>query len=343
MESHVSEPIPQLPCPEGADKRTCARIAEFNCLAADLDVNKLPRLLDESQDPSPACRELELLYGAADALSIEAAVAYRRTMALLAVAGTVLTLAFLLYDEAELFWMIWLVGAMLVWQVVLRRAAKRSRSHRHYLEYRVLAEFLRVQVMLRHAGSALKTTDLLTWSQRDDMPWVTAALDALDDAPVGVPHDISDCWVGEQRRYHQNAVARSQQAVAYSDRVVRLSTMASMVLYVIALAFELLCGGLLGQAPLSGVPVDVWRAVLKIALGGLSAATLFVSAYYGSLSLPRVLADHERLARFYAQAEEWLAEQSQGEELLARIAREELAENSNWYSYQQDNVPDINV
>ena len=43
------------------------------------------------------------------------------------------------------------------------------------------------------------------------------------------------------------------------------------------------------------------------------------------------------------QAELWLAEQGQSEELLAYIAREELAETSNWYSYQQDNVPDINV
>lgn len=343
MESHVTKPTPQLPCPEGADKQIRARIAEFNQLASGLDMSQLPRLLDDTQDPSPACRDLELLYGAADALSLEAAGAYRKTMALLAVAGTVLTLAFLLYDEAELFWMIWLVGAMLVWQVVLKRASRRSRAHRHYLEYRVLAECLRVQVMLRHAGSALRTNDLLTWSQRDDMPWIATALDALDDAPAGEVHDIRDCWVGDQRRYHQNAIARSQHAVAYSDRVVRLATVASMALYVVALIFELACGGLLGQAPLSGVSVDVWRAVLKIALGGLSAATLFVSAYYGSLSLPRVLADHERLARFYEQAELWLAEQGQSEELLASIAREELAETSNWYSYQQDNVPDINV
>lgn len=343
MESYVIERIPELPCPEGSDKQIRARITEFNQLASSLDASQLPRLLDEAQNPSPACRGLELLYGVADMLSVEAAGAYRKTMALLAVAGTVLTLAFLLYDEAELFWMIWLVGAMLVWQIVLRRASRRSRAHRHYLEYRVLAEYLRVQVMLHHAGSALRAKDLLTWSQRDDMRWVAAALDALDDMPAGAPHDISDCWVGDQRRYHENAVARSQQAVAYSDRVVRLATAASVVLYVIALGFELACGGLLGQAPLAGVPVDVWRAVLKIALGGLSAATLFVSSYFGSLSLPRVLADHERLARFYAQAEVWLAEQGQSEELLGHIAREELAETSNWYSYQQDNVPDINV
>jgi hypothetical protein len=168
----VIERMPELPCPEGSDRQIRARITEFNRLASGLDAGRLPRLLGEAQNPSPTCRELELLYGAADLLSVEAAGAYRKTMAL---------------------------------------------------------------------------------------------------------------------------------------------------------------------------PVDVWRAVLKIALGGLSAATLFVSSYFGSLSLPRVLADHERLARFYAQAELWLDEQGQSEELLAHIAREKLAETGNWYSYQQDNVPDINV
>ena len=78
MESHVIEQMPELPCPEGSDKQIRARITEFNRFASGLDASQLPRLLDEAQNPSPACRGLEMLYGAADLLSVEAAGAYRK-------------------------------------------------------------------------------------------------------------------------------------------------------------------------------------------------------------------------------------------------------------------------
>ena len=54
-------------------------------------------------------------------------------------------------------------------------------------------------------------------------------------------------------------------------------------------------------------------------------------------------ADHEKMARFYAWAAERLDEEGQTPELLERLAREELIENGNWYSYQLEGTPDISV
>jgi hypothetical protein len=94
---------------------------------------------------------------------------------------------------------------------------------------------------------------------------------------------------------------------------------------------------------LRGVSVELCRTVLKIVMGGISAATLFVSSYYGRLSLPRVLSDHRKMERFYAHMARQLRLQGQTEELLRVLAREELTENGNWYSYQSDNTPDLNL
>ena len=71
--------------------------------------------------------------------------------------------------------------------------------------------------------------------------------------------------------------------------------------------------------------------------------TLFIASYYGRLSLPRSLSDHEKMERFYALMSRRLERCGQTEELLAVLGREELCENGNWCSYQRDNKPDLNI
>lgn len=86
-----------------------------------------------------------------------------------------------------------------------------------------------------------------------------------------------------------------------------------------------------------------WRTLLKIALGSISAMTLFVANYYGRLSLPRVLSDHGKMERFFARMSEKLLDEGQTDALLTTLAREELIENGNWCSYQRDNTPEISL
>ena len=86
---------------------------------------------------------------------------------------------------------------------------------------------------------------------------------------------------------------------------------------------------------------EVYRTILKIVLGLLSALTLLIAGYYGNLSLPRTRSDHRKMERFYTEMGENLARFGQSDALLTHIAREELIENGNWCSYQRDNTPDI--
>ena len=300
--------------------------------------------LPEDASSDPALQKMERLSLAAGRLSTASAKKYRRVLALLAVASSLLTFAFLMYDEAEAYWMILVCGVMLLFAWVCQRYAARSDCHRRYLEYRALAECLRVQTYLRYAGSRVRPVELLTWTQQTETAWIVAALSALEIAgPARGPHDIRGCWVEDQLDYHRGAGARAGHALLSSDRIVRVALLTSITLYVAALAFELLCGGLL-SAPRVHLPsVEIWRTVLKIVLGTISAVTLFVSNYYGRLSLPRKESDHRKMEQFFAWITERLSAEGQTEELLTVLAREELIENGNWVSYQRDNKPDLSL
>ena len=318
------------------------RTEEFNALAHRPDDDAGP-LLPERQEEDPLLDRFEGVYQRADQLSLQYAGVYRRVLALLAVVSTLITAAFLLYDEANLHWMILVCGAALVLAFFLQRYAGRSSCHRRYLEYRVLAESLRAQACLRYAGVRREAVSLLPWSQQAETPWIAMAMTVLGvgEAPRHV-HDIRACWAENQLIYHQNAQKKARVKLRGSGRVVGVALLVSIVLYVAALIFELLFGGVLPRFP-AILSAENYRTLLKLVLGSISAATLFISNYYGKLSLSRGVEDHEKMAVFYGRIVDRLDRCGQDESLLLLLGREELIENGNWCSYQQDNTPDLSL
>lgn len=321
----------------------CDRTDEFNRLASDKDTGKAYPVLPEELETDAALDRFAEIHAAAETLSNGYSKRFRWILALLSIASTVLTMAFLLYDEAELHWMILICGAMLLSAFFLRRIAERTAAHRRYLEYRTLEEGVRVQIYLRYAGSRVEPAALMTWTQKQETGWVASALAVLGIGPAPVKsHDISDCWIEDQRVYHEKASARAKRRRGGSEGVVRTALWISILLYLSALLFEILCG-LFGKGILPPFDADPYRTLLKILLGSVSAAALFISNYYGKLSLSRKHSDHEKMERFFRHMEERLKRQGQSEALLLVLAREELSENGNWCSYQRDNTPDFSI
>ena len=253
-------------------------------------------------------------------------------------------MAFLLYDEAEAIGLILVIGLLLLLSWLLQRLAGRSDCLRRYIEYRVLAECLRVGIYLRHAGSGIRVENLLSWTQQTETAWVLDALCALRaGCPPEREHEIRTCWVEQQRAYHRAGEEKTRREDRFSSRVVGAALRLSVLLYLLALLFELFCGGVLTTPLLPAENAEGWRTLLKIALGSISAMTLFVANYYGRLSLPRVLSDHGKMERFFARMSEKLLDEGQTDALLTTLAREELIENGNWCSYQRDNNPEISL
>jgi hypothetical protein len=116
----------------------------------------------------------------------------------------------------------------------------------------------------------------------------------------------------------------------------------SILVYAATLIYEFVFGGLIIRPLLPLSDPESGRTLIKIVLGTLSAGTLFMANYYGKMSLRRVTTDHGKMEKFFEKAADQLIRCGQKEHILEALAREELAENGNWCSYERDNAPELN-
>ena len=297
-----------------------------------------PTHVADGAEDSPL-KETDALFGAADVLSVKNAEKHRRILLALSAAGTLLTLAFLLYDEAELHGLILACGVMMICLVLIRAVSARLDCHRRYLQYRVLAECLRVQFFLFRAGIATRAADILPWSIRKGIPWVGEVLRELPADGAAASRPVLDCWIRDQKKYHEAALAKTVSKDRRDGRVAKSVLAVTVAAYAAALVFELL---VFRRSP-GAANADTVRAVLKIVLGTMSAVTLFTGSYYGKMSLSNVIDDHKRMISLYETAEERIAREGESAELLLFLARECLNENSTWYAYQSKNKPDLTI
>lgn len=289
--------------------------------------------------------KLDELYGTADQLSLRNAVLYRRILILLSVAATLVTFAFLLYDEAEQHWMILICGIMILCLFSINRIAKKLECHGKYLEYRVLAEAARVQYYVHYSGSRLRISDIFPWPLQMSVPWVKPMIEEIMAKAVpGPKRSIRDCWIADQRQYHIRALAKTKKKSAVNNRIVFIALVLAIALYVFALLFEVRFAGLLtGNSMIGEETTGLIRTILKILLGTVSAATLFTGNYFGKLSLDNAAEDHQRMILLYDKALEVIGAEGETDAMILRLAREELNENSSWYSYQSVNTPNISL
>lgn len=285
----------------------------------------------------PALKAIDELYGAADTLSIRNAVKHQRILLALSIIGTLITMGFLLYDEAELHGLILACTVMILFLFYIHRKAHTLDCHRKYIEYRVLAETLRVQFFLSVAGVQKQVVDILPWFIRQGLPWIEDVLKSLPKMSSHERNPIINFWILDQRAYHNGALAKAENKKNRDNRTTRVVIAITIIAYLITLFFELF---IFSQNP-GSVDVNAVRAILKIIVGTMSAVTLFTSSYYGKLSLTYTINDHKRMIALYDNAEREIARKGETEEILVDLAREFLIENSTWYSYQTKNKPDL--
>lgn len=285
----------------------------------------------------PTLKVIDELYGAADVLSIKNAQKHQRILLALSVIGTLITMAFLLYDEAELHGLILACTVMILFLFYIRKKANNLDYHRKYIEYRVLAETLRVQFFLSVAGVQKQVKDILPWFIRQGLPWIEDILKTLPEMKNHERNPIINFWILDQRTYHNGALEKAQNKKNRDNRTTRIVIAITIIAYIVTLLFEIF---IYAQNP-GNVDVNAVRAILKIVVGTMSAVTLFTSSYYGKLSLTYTIKDHKRMIALYDNAEKEISKKGETEEILIELAREFLIENSTWYSYQTKNKPDL--
>lgn len=285
----------------------------------------------------PALKEINRIYGVADSLSIKNGKKHRYILLLLSIGGTILTLMFLLYDELEFYGLIIACGVMVLCLLLLNFLTDKLDCHRKYLQYRILAEALRLQYFLSLAVVETRVVDILPWSLRKGIGWIEEILKSLPQTKIKNKHSILQCWIIDQRKYHERALAKTE-IKNYRDKTIsKMTTIITIGIYFVALIFELFVSNN------EVVNINIIRMILKILLGTMSAITLFLGSYYGKMSLSNAIEDHKRMIELYKKAQEDVVVSGESEELILSLAREFLNENSAWYSYQQKNRANIVV
>jgi len=287
--------------------------------------------------PDASLKVIDDLYGAATVLSMENSKKHTNILLLLSIVGTLITISFLIYDEVELHGLILACVVFVFFLFFIHKMADKGEYHRKYLEYRVLAESLRVEFFLSMAGVEKHVTDILPWFIKKSIPWVEEILMSLPDIQLNEKLPILDCWIRDQKSYHEGAIIRAKAKKKRDTNIARFAIAITLATFAFGVFFEFFV-----YTNYSGnLDCESVRVILKILIGTMSAITLFTGSYYGKMSLDNIINNSKRMILLYGKAEEDVLKNGETEELIIFLAREFLIENSTWYAYQSVNKPDM--
>ena len=301
-------------------------------------------LLAEEYLQAPIISRLHAVYLAADQLSLYWQKRYLRIIGALSAFSVLLALFYLLYGSVGNYAFLMGYSAVMLLYILFYRFIARRQQHDKYLQYRTLAEVLRVQLYLHAIGVEGCVCDDFTWTQKHDATWVKEAVCALligapEEAGVS-PDEVKAVWIDGQRDYHAKAGKRDGKNHRTKERTTGAMLKGIVVLWLVVLVMATLFRTALETAVL-GLALRSWFDILW---GCLSVVTVFVAGYYGKLSLERKSDDHEKMHEFFAMASQrYDSDPDSRTELFRLLAREELIENGNWVSYCRENKPDFSV
>ena len=298
----------------------------------------------ESSPEGATGPDLQGAYDAADWLSMHFQARYLRTLWALSLFCVLLVMAFLLYDEADMNFMLIAWGVIIVAYAVFYRLVVRGKYHQKYIQYRVLAESARVQTHLSSLGITANVGDDFTWTQRHDITWVRKAIDAfLIGAPApatATPDEVKSTWIDGQHAYHEKAAERDGGKLERSNRITRTIFTCTVIVFLAIAILEYGFPDLMSSSVL-GLELRAWG---KILWGCLTAVVVFVAGYYGRLSFERKAFDHEKMALLFAAASRrYEAAPEEYETVFRDLAREEIIENGNWMSYCKEDRPTFSL
>ena len=165
---------------------------------------------------------------------------HRRALIGLHVLAVLMGLAFVAYADLDMAPMIYLFLGLFAVGYLLYRTGSRRNWHRKFLDYRALAEGLRVQFYWRLAGVSGKVRNDFAYDnflQKQDvgMGWIRNVISftgspeaGANSPPVEVAIDgVIDCWIGDPERsgqlgYFQNKVLLHERHVIRTGRLVGL-------------------------------------------------------------------------------------------------------------------------
>lgn len=297
------------------------------------------RSLINTPQKSDEVKTLEQCNAMAAALSRHFQKKYFRSLAAMSFFCVLLVMSYLFYDSGEFLFMLPVYAGVLVLYFVLYRWIMHGKYHEKYIRYRMLAESLRVQTFISALDLRENVADYYTWSVKRETLWIHYAIDVLRSGIADVNPDetaVQKYWIEDQLNYHRKAFTGNHHKDIMAERISAAMLISTVVLFVIVFVLEYTCIDFM----LSYWLGILWRDWLKILWGTLSAVALFVSGYYGNLSLNRKQSDNQKMITLFDTAYKRIADPSiENKPIYLELAREEIIENGSWASYCKEDKP----
>ena len=335
----------------------CGDISACRQNMADMTAAGRADFLDGEAEKSvaPNARRVMDVFLCADALAVKNRDKKLCALRALSAFGLAMVFAFLLYDELESNLMLFVYAGLIVLSVAVYMRAVKRRVHRKYITMRAIAEALRIQFYWGLCGISDNVFESYTFTQKEELGFVEMMLislqEELEHFDTLMPERGMTLWIRGQLDYHISSEAKKSKKEVRNKKAAKTMLVLSVVLFVLVAAMELFFKNALEtELPMQEIRgiflmhdgAIIWRGILKIVLGTISAGTAFLANYYGNLALPQQIFFDRRMRALFEQA---VRTESENEEQFAKTMKvtgaEALIESAGWYILQRDNGPGL--
>lgn len=287
-------------------------------------------------------RALEV-FAAADAFAISLRNSSHQSLKTIFVIGWLMVAAFEVYSN------IWGLPSVLGLYIVGLLAAAaiyfldRSRkTYTRFLDYRGLAEGLRVQIFYHLAGLPILAADHYLRKQRGELTWIRQAMRALDVGPRrSAPRFdlVKKYWIDDQASYFNSASRRDRLTFNRNKRWALGFFISGLVVAGAGFGIEMATGGKLHDA--------LWMHLLIAMMGFLPATAAALTGYTDRRGLGQHIKQYERMQEVYGRAAsiatslEEATDPESCKRLAAELGKEALAENADWILLHRERPIDL--
>lgn len=242
----------------------------------------------------------------------------------------------------------------LILAVAIYILAGRWQFQNKHLDYRALAEGLRVQVFWNLAGLPHEVADHYLRQHRTELEWIRNAIRSwnslgahlsgtrdrrTEELPKARFDLILKYWIEGQRTFFSNASYRDYERLGRHSRLVKLLFLAGLALAVFVVVYELSQE----QPEHHSLNWDVWIVLIGI----LPAIAAAIGGYAEKMAFSAQAKRYEWMTALYTRASEQLrrvlAEGSEmgAKQLVVDLGKEALEENGNWVAVHRERTPDV--
>ncbi|MGU5731460.1 hypothetical protein ACV1DR_21575 [Aeromonas jandaei] len=290
------------------------------------------------------CANLLDVYAAADALAIKRQKQRESSIRWITLVVLISIFCQQVYSGPDMRWL-WLAGhialAMAAWGAFYFFFKGKMPREEQFIEWRVLAEGLRVQFFWGAAGLKHVASDYYRTNRLGDVDWISQSIRNLvmvtEPSPQSDVLWVKQAWVADQAKYFDKAKNRDLAKINQWNNAVFMTFGCAIVMTVFTLLADFF--------GLDGLSLNI-----MVLISGMSfVISALAKAFMSQMGFEENVSRYERAAAIFKYAEQQIGRalaqgnDSMAQELLKVLGWEALYENAAWLQMNRTNEFEVNI